>query len=364
MNIQRSQVFLTIILLITQLLSITDTLAQRKVLVKSIEYDVPIFNELSYNFTNGTPYADWWDQNIEESKRYPFVKILMDKAENGEIEVYNDEGAVISVSEVNQILTLPDTVKYQRSFPPYNFYDTILLRKICPGVIQYLRFREDWYFDARTFEITKQISEYAPIWVEYHNKKKTGRTKYLFWIKCGNKANRDFKILTDLIGYDLPLKLETDHPSFADIYKLTDESNNSRQYINLYTDAIEMGEKDAYKCTDIVNFYNYNLDSIKPLGKQEAYSLFNITDSLMMQMSSPPYYWYDTVVHKTLDRNDILGLKFLETWHMNPLTFEIKKEIIGTSTLVGKYDSYEGFMRIEELFYYPYDVPVKTPKLK
>ena len=52
-----------------------------EILAEKIQYDVPV--------VNNDPQLDWWINNIEGSKREPFLKRIMEAAEKGEVRVYD-----------------------------------------------------------------------------------------------------------------------------------------------------------------------------------------------------------------------------------------------------------------------------------
>jgi|WetSurMetagenome_2_1015567.scaffolds.fasta_scaffold114690_2 hypothetical protein len=359
-------IILSAFFIIIQFLCCHITHAQNKTLIKSIEYDVPIFNEFSYNLNSGRAYSDWWDGNIETSKLLPFQKEVIEKASNGEIKVYDGAGNQLTLKDVNQIISRPDTLRYQRLTPPFDIYDTIVFEKIYPGDVQYLRFREQWVYDSNTFKITKQISEYSPVWVEYNQEnKKTGKTIALFWIKCNKDSNKDFKPFTDLIGYNLLLNNKVNISYLNKFKTISDDTLSRKQFFSAFTNAAENGKMKIYEDYDIENFYNYDSDIILPLNKISAYLKFNLIDTLHLFKSYPPYDEYDTIIIDRLDRNNIIGLMFNESWLIDTKTLEIKKEILGFSTLIDDIYNYdEEFIGIKKLFYYSFDRPFRFFELK
>ncbi len=147
--------------------SFSSLVAQNKILINSIEYDVPIFNAYAYNIDYGKPYCDWWDRNIETSKRTLLQRTILSKVKSGQVKVFNDNGVILSPEDIRAVLSRPDTLTYQRIEYPFDPYDTIIMGEIYHGDIQYIRFKEQWVFNVKTFEISKVITEYAPVWVAY-----------------------------------------------------------------------------------------------------------------------------------------------------------------------------------------------------
>ena len=333
--------------------------------MKSVEYDVPVFNENAYDFRYGTANNDWWDGNIETSKRSAFQKAIIEKASTGAINVYGDDGKLLSAKDVDLILSHKETLRYQQTLPPFQQYDTVISGKLFYGDIQYLRFREQWSYDAKTFKITKQITGYAPVWVEYdQNNKKTGKTKALFWIHYSDSEKKNYQPLTDLISYNLPLFAVIDQPQFINLFHCSNDTMLRKQYVDSLTHYAENNKVKIYDCNDIEGFFNDDQDSISALKKEGAFFKFNDIDSMTLTRNDPPYETYDTVILKSLDRYKIIGLKFFEKWMIDGKTLEIKKEILGFTTLIDIFDYDEKFTGMQKLFYFSFDKPTENFKLK
>lgn len=109
---------LIIISIFLTLLTFSERLnAQEKVLVKSIEYDVPIYNE-STNF-GSFQGPEWWKNNLETSARLFLENSIIKKAKNGSIRVYNDEGKLMSHPDIEKkLISSIDTITLIRPEPP------------------------------------------------------------------------------------------------------------------------------------------------------------------------------------------------------------------------------------------------------
>jgi len=55
--------------------------SDQEILATKIQYDVPV--------VNNDPQLDWWINNLEGSKREPFLKRMMEAAEKGEVRVFD-----------------------------------------------------------------------------------------------------------------------------------------------------------------------------------------------------------------------------------------------------------------------------------
>ena len=144
----------------------------QEILASKIQYDVPIVSDGAQ--------LDWWINNIEGSRREPFLKRIMELAEKGEVKVYDYYGKPLSPEQIMANGT--DTV-YQtlmRNYPPYEEYDTMIVSGISYRDIDKIRFLEEWKWDPDKLNMDKRIIALGPviqrkIGGEYFN-------QLLFWI--------------------------------------------------------------------------------------------------------------------------------------------------------------------------------------
>jgi len=127
----------------------------RQVVAEKIQYDVPVVSE--------DPRLDWWINNIEGSKREPFLKRIMEAAEKGEIRAYDYFGEPLTPEEV--VAQGSDTIylTLTRSYEPYEEYDTILVRSVSYRDISKIRFLEEWSWDPKTLQIEKKVVGLGPV---------------------------------------------------------------------------------------------------------------------------------------------------------------------------------------------------------
>ncbi len=124
-------------------------------LASRIQYDVPIMNN--------DPQLDWWINNLEGSKREPFIDRIMEAVKKGEVQAYDYFSQPISPDQV--VASLSDTV-YQtllRTYPPYEEYDTMVIRMIEYRDITKIRFLEEWTWDPKNLSIQKNVIGFGPV---------------------------------------------------------------------------------------------------------------------------------------------------------------------------------------------------------
>ncbi len=158
--------------LIASLSSCSDKSLSGEVLASKIQYDVPV--------NNNDPQLDWWINNLEGSKRDPFLKRIMEAAENGDVKVYDYFNKPMTPDQVKSVGT--DTV-YQtlmRSLPPYEEYDTMIVTSITYRDITKIRFMEEWRWSPGSLDIQKKVVAIGPV----VQKELSGEVynQLLFWI--------------------------------------------------------------------------------------------------------------------------------------------------------------------------------------
>ena len=143
------------------------------VLATKIQYDVPIFSD--------DPQLDWWINNLEGSKREPFVKRLLEAAQEGQVKAYDYFDEPLTPQQVRSLMV--DTV-YQtltRPYEPYEVYDTVVYYEIGHRDITKVRFLEEWRWDPESLAMQKKILAIAPVMVVEYGGAEYNRP--LFWIR-------------------------------------------------------------------------------------------------------------------------------------------------------------------------------------
>lgn len=344
------------------LLTFTPGINAQNVLIKSIEYDVPIYNEASCLGPIQGPV--WWKNNLEPSSRWYIENSLIGKAKKGSISVYTNEGKLMRTDEIWKSLWLSiDTIALTRAEPPHDTYDTIIPFELTPDEIQFIRFRETWSYDSKSFSIKKAISEYAPVYKLNLNNPDSSydpeNVKYvpLFWIKC-NPKNSSTKNFITLSGFvESNCKIVNRYINYHEMYNLisvSDDSLGRETYLKDLFRSAQGGSMNIYKPYDVIDYLLYYKDKLEPASANECADLFDHTDTMMFQRPDPPYDEYDSVVRQTLDPKTCGLFRFQEKWLINPSTMEIKKEVISFTPAQIVFDeNYElkGFKPLFTIFF-------------
>jgi hypothetical protein len=77
-----------------------------------------------------------------------------------------------------------------------------------------------------------------------------------------------------------------------------------------------------------------------------------LSDTMVLRLmeTEPPYEYYDTVVIHTIEKSDILRIRFLEEWKINPENLQFEKKVLGIGPVARRLDD-NGNERWQPLFW-------------
>jgi gliding motility associated protien GldN len=125
-----------------------------------------------------TPHNNWKN----------FMTILMDALKEGSITAYDantgtDEFIIpMQYKEIMAKVEKADTTQLQRDYPPYDFYDTVIVKKFLPTDVKKFRIKEDWFFDKQRSMLEVRIIGICPIIDKFDVKGDFKGYQPLFWI--------------------------------------------------------------------------------------------------------------------------------------------------------------------------------------
>jgi hypothetical protein len=121
----------------------------KKILTERIQYDVLI--------KSPEPDLEWWNQNIEGSKREPFVKTILDLAYSGKVKAYDYFNNPLTPDDVKKIGNSIDTLSLVDPTDPNKVHDTVVKQTLDIQQITKVRFLEEWYLDEKSFVFEKKV---------------------------------------------------------------------------------------------------------------------------------------------------------------------------------------------------------------
>jgi hypothetical protein len=160
------------IMFLILMISCSGNSKKQQILTEKIQYDVPVIN--------GDPQVDWWINNIEGSKREPFLQRIMEAAANGDVRVCDYFNNPLTPQQVKAIGS--DTV-YQtllRNTPPYEEYDTMTIRSVSYRDVIKIRFLEEWTWNEKSLQMNKKVLGIGPVIKKEINDESFNQL--LFWI--------------------------------------------------------------------------------------------------------------------------------------------------------------------------------------
>jgi len=134
--------------------------------------DTTVTERIQYDVTinNNDEDVSWWVNNMEGPRREFFVKTIMDAAYDGKVRTFDYFNNPLSPEQVRMIGFRTDTLSFQRTTPPYMYYDTVVHSRLDFHDIVKVRFLEEWTIDETSMIVTKACSS---LWC-YNRSRKQG----------------------------------------------------------------------------------------------------------------------------------------------------------------------------------------------
>lgn len=154
--------------------------AEKNLVTKRIQYDVLI--------RNMDPDMDWWVQNIEGSSREKLISDIIKQVSDGKVKAYDFfNNQQYSAEEIHSMMKRTDTISIERSTPPYDLVDTIMVTELNLRDISKIRFLEEWRMDNKTLAFTKKIAGICPMLERRSDSGELRGYKPLFWVFFDDK---------------------------------------------------------------------------------------------------------------------------------------------------------------------------------
>lgn len=161
--------------------------AGKNVVTKRIQYDVSI--------RNTDPDMDWWVQNIEGANREKLIKDIIARVTSGEVKAYDFlSSKPYTTDEIKKMMKRIDTVSVERSTPPYDLVDTVLVTEIRLSDITKLRFLEEWSMNEKTLAFTKKVAGICPMVERHTDSGELRGYKPLFWVFFDDKYPAELEL--------------------------------------------------------------------------------------------------------------------------------------------------------------------------
>ncbi len=121
-----------------------------------------------------------------QKDRKSFMSVIMIALKEGTISPYdieNDEFLTpLTYEELSKTLSSVDSVTLQRIEPPYDYYDTIIIKEFEPSLVKQVRLKEDWFFDKKRSVLDVRILGICPVLEDFDDNGEFRGYKPLFWV--------------------------------------------------------------------------------------------------------------------------------------------------------------------------------------
>lgn len=143
------------------------------------------------------------------------------------------------------------------------------------------------------------------------------------------------EVITEKIQYDVNIK--SPDPEY-DWWIQNLVGPQREKLVDLIVDGAKSGKWQAY------DYFN------NPIDKFEVRDIFSDTLIVTMAHNTPPYDLFDTMIIYNILPEDIIRLRFLEEWSVDPENLNFSKKIIGLAPVARRLD-FKGVERWQPLFW-------------
>jgi len=116
--------------------------------------------------------------------RVNLITLLMDGLKENMIRAFDSDqlSAQKNFQEIMSTLSSSDSVTLYREYPPYDPFDTVLVKDFDPSDVLMFRLKEFWFFDKQRSVLECRIMAMCPVTVEYDDQGEFKGFKPLFWV--------------------------------------------------------------------------------------------------------------------------------------------------------------------------------------
>ena len=143
------------------------------------------------------------------------------------------------------------------------------------------------------------------------------------------------KVVTQKIQYDVNIK--SPDPDY-DWWIQNLPGPQRENLVDMILDGALNGKFQAY------DYFN------NPISTFDVSKILSDTSILTLMAKEPPYEYYDTTIVYTIRQEDILKIRFLETWSADPEKLSFVKKMLGIAPIAKRVDPM-GIERWQPLFW-------------
>ena len=306
-----------------------------KLLTPHIEYETKIISP--------DIELDWWIQNIEGPEREKLIHSIIEKVRNGDLKVTNDNNEIISQEAINKQLEFFDTLSMSVVTGGQEIrVDSLARSSLKEDDFNKLFFREAWQMGSDPFVFRKKVFAFGPGSSKKENQDFTnGTSKPVFWIHMDTTGiYQSFKPdneITGKIQYDVFIKSQKTGEAW---YQENLVKSGRINFCSYVLEQAKSGKVSIHDCFDD-----------KPLTSEEVKGILERVDTLTMQRIKAPYEYYDTTIVSRIEPQDIVKIRFLESWYLDWGHLLFYKKVIAIAPVVESYSEFGDFRGYRPLFW-------------
>jgi len=158
---------------------------------------------------------------------------------------------------------------------------------------------------------------------------------FLFALISSCNSEKNKAVVTNKIQYDV--NIQSPDPSW-DWWIQNIAGPDREELLDLIIEGAKDGKFQAY------DYYS------NPISAKDVRSLFSDTLILRLRRTTDPFEEYDTTIINNITKQDILRLRFLEKWEINPDNLQMSKTIYGIAPIAKRID-FNGIERWQPMFW-------------
>lgn len=299
--------------------------------LQKIEYDV-----LVNNYSNS---YSWFD-HIDGFQRNDMFALILKQARSGEFKLEDMTGNPILPDAIDSLLSL--------NLMMDSIDSTVIVNN---ELLNGLRFRESWTINPETGFIEKKIIAICPLYYSHHELMDEMPIEVypFFWMYSDTTAAAGEPIvLAEKIAYDVFIDNTTPYIMYSygedlPFFFMNIETSMREKIINA---IIESAFNEEYVSYDFF---------FLPMSEKEMSRIKESHDTVTVIDPNDINEYIDTVVTKKLDIANIVRLKFIERWTLDPVTMQFTKTVYAVNPSEISFNEFGEFRGFKPLFWLLFD---------
>ena len=123
------------------------------------------------------------------------MKDIIKQVTDGKVKAYDFLSCKpFTTAEIKGMMKRVDTISVERTTPPYDLVDTVMVSEIRLSDITKIRFLEEWSVNEKTLAITKKVAGICPLVERFSESGELRGYKPLFWVFFDDKYPAELEL--------------------------------------------------------------------------------------------------------------------------------------------------------------------------